>query len=397
MSPKMYLLSILIPQNNGYPEDRFLGALQFIIFLILENRAANESSLVFSAYNQTPENERLLLSNDITNLILTTRTKDHMKVTQHAMKHFVKTKEPFRDSAVLLKKRQLLKDFMLTCRLHKWKDTANSTWNDDHFMELAGFTDQGSNQLAMNMPTVTLCYLDILYEKKLYQAVIDEILKLEKVVQLPVFVYVLGMMACLKMNTEESLNVATAFYNGSSNKQIMKISRVVHPYSLLMHKQGNTSLALETVSLLPTKHFPYLRAGIMVHFLSHLNRPDEACSLLEVMLRNYDRADKPLAMARGQGIPKLIFSMETVKSLTDVIRTHKDAALNARLGGVFSRLDKIASITDQSIDNLVTAEIDISSFEKARKLKYLKKWERQIDDADADIEDIDQLEDSQHR
>ena len=359
--------------------------------------AANESSLVFSAYNQTPENERLLLSNDINNLILTTRTKDHMKVTQHALKHFVKTKEPFRDSAVLLKKRQLLKDFMLTCRLHKWKDTANSTWNDDHFMELAGFTDQGSNQLAMNMPTVTLCYLDILYEKKLYQAVIDEILKLEKVVQLPVFVYVLGMMACLKMNTEESLNVATGFYNGSNNKQIMKISRVVHPYSLLLHKQGNTSLALETVSLLPTKHFPYLRAGIMVHFLSHLNRPDEACSLLEVMLRNYDRADQPLAMARGQGIPKLIFSMETVKSLTDVIRTHKDAALNARLGGVFSRLDKIASITDQSIDNLVTAEIDISSFEKARKLKYLKKWERQIDDADADIEDIDQLEDSQHR
>ena len=172
-----------------------------MIFLILENRAANESSLVFSAYNQTPENERLFLSNDITNLILTTRTKDHMKVTQHALKHFVKTKEPFRDSAVLLKKRQLLKDFMLTCRLHKWKDTANSTWNDDNFMELAGFTDQGSNQLAMNMPTVTLCYLDILYEKKLYQAVIDEILKLEKVVQLPVFVYVLGMMACLKMNT----------------------------------------------------------------------------------------------------------------------------------------------------------------------------------------------------
>lgn len=346
--------------------------------------------------------DKELLSDDVRKLILMTKSKEQMITTQHVLKHFVATSEPYDNAAILAIKGQLFKDYMHLCRIHKWIEPAQGVWNDEEFIDRVGFIDVITKRMATKMPTITLCYLDILYEKKMYQDVVDEVQRLETSTQVPEFAYVLGMMACLRINTNSSLSAATCFYNGKSGGHIMKISRVVHPYALLLCHQDNPRLALETVSLLSSRHFPALRAGIKVYFLSKLNRPEEACALLESVLRNSAREDTALASSRGQGVPKLIFSIESVKALTEVVESRKDVSLNARLAGIFSRLDKVASITEKNMVELVTADIDADRSIKNKRLKEAQWWEKngpgmKESISTAEIEDNELLDDRHHR
>ena len=338
-----------------------------------------------------------ILSDDVRKMMWLAKTKDQMKTAQFVFKHYVETTEPHNDAAILKQKSMLFKDFMQVCRLNMWLEPAKEIWNDKSFMDRVGYIDEEGKRLATNMPTITLCYLDMMYKKKMYQELIEEIQKMEETVLVPIFVYVIGMMACLHINTPSSLEAANAFYNGPSGGQIMKISRVVQPYALLLFLQGKTSHALETVSLLPTRHFPVLRAGIMVYFLANLNRPEEACSLLESVLRNSEREDRSLAMARGQNIPKLIFSIESVKALTKAVENRKDVSLNARLAGIFSRLDKVASITDKKMLHLVTAEIDADNAMKYKRRRQAKYLEDKFSIKDDPTIDDDLLDDNSHR
>ena len=338
----------------------------------MENRSSSDSNL---------------LSQDVSRLIWLTDTKEKMKITQFIVKHYVESTEPYHDAAILKKKSTLFRDFMQICRLNKWLEPAKEIWNDRIFMDRVGYIDTQGNKLAFNMPTITLTYLDLLYKKKLYQEVIEEVQKIEKSVTVPPFVYVIAMMACLKLNTPASLEAASAFYNGPSGGHIMKISRVVNPYALLLFLQNKKSQALETVSLLPTRHLLVLRAGIMVHFLAHLNKPIEACNLLENSLRNSEREDKAMAMARGQNLPKHIFSIESVKALTKTVENQQDVSLNARLAGIFSRLDKIASITDKSLLHLVTAEIDVDSRLRNKRRRQERALAEKQSEEDEDISD----------
>ena len=117
----------------------------------------------------------------------------------------------------------------------------------------------------------------------------------------------------------------------------------------------------------------------------------EAASL-ENSLRNSEREDKALAMARGQNLPKHIFSIESVKALTKTVENQQDVALNARLAGIFSRLDKIASITDKSLLHLVTAEIDVDS-----KLKNKRRRQERALAENKSEEDEDLTDDYSHR
>ena len=91
--------------------------------------------------------------------------------------------------------------------------------------------------------------------------------------------------------------------------------------------------------------------------------------------------------ARGQNFPKHIFSLESVKALTKAIENRNDLKLNARLAGVFSKLDKIASITEQSIIQIVTAEIDANSPLKYRRRRQESRLEENTYQEDEDIVD----------
>lgn len=315
-----------------------------------------------------------LLSNDVRKIIYTTKTKEDVAVTANILQHFVETTKPYTDFALLKTKGVLLKDFMILCRTKRWLEPASSIWKNKLFMSRVGYVDEDTGALASNMPTVTLCYLDILYEKKKYEEVIEEVKKLETLIlQVPSFVYVLGMMSCLKLNTKDSLESAMTFYNGKHRDQLTKISRFVHPYALLLCRQGNPALAFEIVSLLPKR--TVLRSGLMVYLLTRLNRPTEACVLLEGVLTEIQREDKPLSVSRGQGMPKLIFSLECVQALTKVVEKRQDVALNARLAGVFTRLDSVASITDRNMVELISAEIDAPKWMKYKRGKNKRRTE----------------------
>ena len=345
-----------------------------------------------------------LLGSDVSKIILMTQTKEQINTTGHVLKHFVETTKPYTDDALLLKKGHLLKEFMQLCRLNKWLEPAQAIWNDEHFMNQVGYIDKETGILAKNMATITLCYLDILYEKKMYQEAIQEVQMLENLLsQVPSFIYVLCMMACLRINTQESLDYATAFYNGKDKDRLMKLSQVVHPYALLLCRQGNPALAYEVVSVLSNRHKPILRTGVMAYILAKLDRPTEACALLEGVLRSSERDDKSLAISRGQGMPKIIFSLECVKALTKVVENRKDVSLNARLAGIFTRLDSVASITDRNMVDLITSEIDATNAVKNRRLRMTSMMEKKgasfIKDGDStELDDDEDLQDDRkHR
>ena len=172
-----------------------------------------------------------------------------MTETARILQNFVQTAKPYTECALLKTKGLLFKDLMTLCRIKGWLEPAKEIWKDDLFMLRVGYIDEETGALATNMPTVALCYLDILYEKKMYEEVIEEVKQLETLIlQVPSFIYVLGMMSCLKLNTEKSLENATKFYNGKHREELMRISRVVHPYALLLCRKGNPALAFEIVS-----------------------------------------------------------------------------------------------------------------------------------------------------
>ena len=66
--------------------------------------------------------------------------------------------------------------------------------------------------------------------------------------------------------------------------------------------------------------------------------------------------------------------------------------MNARLAGVFSKLDKIASITEQSIIQIVTAEIDANS-----SLKYKRRGQGNRLEENTYQEDEDSVDENFHR
>ena len=131
----------------------------------MENRLSSDSNL---------------LSQDVSRLIWLTDTKEKIKITQFIVKHYVESTEPYHDGAILKKKSTLFRDLMQICRLNKWLEPAKEIWNDRIFMDRVGYIDTQGNKLAFNMPTITLTYLDLLYKKKLYQEVIEEVQKIAK-------------------------------------------------------------------------------------------------------------------------------------------------------------------------------------------------------------------------
>ena len=53
----------------------------------------------------------------------------------------------------------------------------------------------------------------------------------------------------------------------------------------------------------------------------------------------------------------------------------QDVALNARLAGIFTRLDKIATITDKNMVDLITSDIDATRIMKHRRQKNKRRIE----------------------
>ena len=170
------------------------------------------------------------------------------------------------------------------------------------------------------------------------------------------------MMACLRLNTPESYKKATEIYNGLDDK-FQIYARIAHPYALLAHLQGDTVEAYEAVARVRSR--TVIKTGLLVTFLTKLNRFNDAFRALELVIKEAQTSDSPLGR-RGQ---KVIFSLETVRALTEAVEAVEDKALHVKLARIYKNLDSVAAISEQSLVDIVAGPIDVTSGMKYKRQK----------------------------
>ena len=95
-----------------------------------------------------------------------------------------------------------------------------------------------------------------------------------------------------------------------------------------------------------------------------MNRINDALHVLQVVINEAQNTDSPLAR-RGE---KIIFSLETVKELTEAVEA-KEKALQVKLARVYKRLDSVAAISHLDLIEIVAGPIDVTKNMKYRREK----------------------------
>merc|ERR1719376_1900553 len=267
--------------------------------------------------------DSVILSKDVRNVILTSRTEPEITESGVLVKKYVEKCQPWNHPALLKKKSWVLRDYFCLCHANRFPDAATDLWSDQEFMDKVGFLQQdGGGGLAANMPSVALTYFDLLYKAERYDQMFAEMEKLEAKLAdsssesaVPFYVHLLYMMACLRMNTAESFAKATELYN--RKPELMSNGKVANAYGLLILRHGaDPALAYEVVTV--SRKNSVLRTSLMVFILARLNRPEEACRLLESTLSVLEDSDSPILKGSSEKEQqlKLVFSVDCVGSLT---------------------------------------------------------------------------------
>ena len=246
--------------------------------------------------------------------------------------------------------------------MHLCDNKSKVIFQDEVFLAKIGFIEEDTGHLGPNIPAILNIYLDHIYELGNYQEVISQIDDLRT--QTPVVPWpliTLALMSCLRLNTHESFFKASEIFHSLDDKyQVM--ARIAHPYALLAHFHGETIEAYEVVSSLPSK--TVIKTGLLVTFLTKLNRINDALRILEVAINEAQNTDSPLAR-RGE---KIIFSLETVKELTEAVEA-KDKATQVKLARIYKRLDSVAAISHLDLIEIVAGPIDVTKNMKYRREK----------------------------
>ena len=252
--------------------------------------------------------------------------------------------------------------FYFRTKMHFCDNKSKVIFQDEVFLAKIGFIEEDTGHLGPNIPAILNIYLDHIYELGNYQEVISQIDDLRT--QTPVVPWpliTLALMSCLRLNTHESFVKASEIFHSLDDKyQVM--ARIAHPYALLAHFHGETIEAYEVVSSLPSK--TVIKTGLLVTFLTKLNRINDALRILEVAINEAQNTDSPLAR-RGE---KIIFSLETVKELTEAEEA-KDKATQVKLARIYKRLDSVAAISHLDLIEIVAGPIDVTKNMKYRREK----------------------------
>ena len=81
-----------------------------------------------------------------------------------------------------------------------------------------------------------------------------------------------------------------------------------------------------------------------------MNRLSDAIKILENVVKKAYDVDKPL----GQSGEKIIFSHQTITTLTKRVETSGDKILQIRLATVFRKMDSVAALSDKSLCDIIT-------------------------------------------
>ena len=261
-------------------------------------------------------------------------------------------------------------------------------FQDEAFLAKIGFIEEDTGHLGANIPAILNIYLDHIYELGNYQEVISQVdaLRLQTPI-LPWPLITLAMMSCLRLNTKESFEKASEIYNSLDDTDQI-IARIAHPYALLSHLQGQTIEAHNIISSLPSKSV--IKTGLLVTFLTKLNRFNDALRTLESVLKEAQNQDSPLAK-RGE---KIIFSLETVHDLTKAVEARNDKSLHVKLAKIYKNLDRVAAISELNLIDIVAGPIDVTKNmkyrrEKNRFLRAQKKDQSAILELEEELESME--------
>ena len=93
-----------------------------------------------------------------------------------------------------------------------------------------------------------------------------------------------------------------------------------------------------------------MRASLKVHLLVKMNRFSDAIKVLENVVKKAHDVDKPL----GQSGQKIIFSHQTITTLTKCVEKSGDKVLQIKLATVFRKMDAVAALSDKSLCDIIT-------------------------------------------
>ncbi len=182
----------------------------------------------------------------------------------------------------------------------------------------------------------------------------------------------ISMMSCLRLNTPDSYAKAKDLYENQCNNYARSVGPVAHSYAWLCYMNKDFAKAFEVIASMPKKSI--LRTTLLVTLFVKMDRVNDALLLLEAVIKEAEREDSPLStvMAAGQ---KVSFSVETVNMLTSAVEARKDKSLMVRLASLFSKLDRVASISEKNLYETITSPIDSTKKMRHQRKKYRLRME----------------------
>lgn len=210
----------------------------------------------------------------------------------------------------------------------------------DEAMEQNGFFDQ--------IVTYQLI-LDLLFTKGRYQDVLDtfEIIKNRQVQggRFPKNVVVLAFAACYKLNSKASLEYATNLYREAISRGNILMRRGVTFFASLAVQQSAPEVALEVLSTVKQQTYLTVRS-IKALALADVKRFDDVVPILRSVLE----IDNPM-------VNKQTFPKSAVEQLKIAFEGNTNKDLQADFVKVVSFLEKHGHITEDSLDDLLCADI----------------------------------------
>lgn len=226
---------------------------------------------------------------------------------------------------------------------HSLKDS-ESAMSFFHDEAITGFFDQ--------LATFQIL-LDLLFETKCYQQLIDTYEAIaSKQVQggrYPKHVIVLAFGACFRLNTPESFKFASKLWQDCNNVGHQPMRRAVSFFSALAINQNQPEVALEVLSNVRQQNYVHIKV-LKALALARIGRFEDALPILRTTIE----AGNP--MIDKQTLPKDY--IEELKTLFEK-STNKDTISDFKR--VYGFLEKNGHISEQTIDQMLTAEIRVTA------------------------------------
>ena len=222
-------------------------------------------------------------------------------------------------------------------------DTALKFFKDES-MEQTGFFDQLISYQLL---------LDLLFNKGRYQDILDtfDIIKNRQVQggRFPKHVIVLTLGACYKLNTPASLEYASNLYREAISRGNIPMRKGITFFAALALQQSEPQVSLEALSIVKQQTYLTVRS-IKALALANLKRFDDVLPIIRSVLE----IDNPM-------VNKQTFPASVIEQLKKDFEGNTNKDLQADFIKVVGFLDKHGHITQNSLDDLLCAEIQQTS------------------------------------